>query len=65
MGSFILWSGWVFSLISTVIAIVQYLEKKKLKIELNQLKINSEHNTFAATNKGIAINKNKGDINVD
>jgi hypothetical protein len=62
MEDFLIWSGWVFGLISTVIAIAQFKQKEKLKKEITKIKATTEN--YSADNGGIAVRKNTGGINI-
>lgn len=65
MNDFITWSGWAFSLISTVIAIVQYFKKEGYKKQVNQLKTKISNESYNASDKGIAMRTNTGDITIN
>jgi len=67
MDDFLAWSGWGATLIATVIAVIQFFKKEDYKKQVVKLKTEIgkiEKNTAIATDKGVAVNKNKGDINI-
>tara|TARA_R110002050_G_scaffold261556_1_gene401743 strand:- start:286765 stop:286962 length:198 start_codon:yes stop_codon:yes gene_type:complete len=62
MEDFLKWSGWIFGLVSTVIAIMQFTQKEKLKKEITKIKNTTEN--YSADNGGVAVRKNTGGINI-
>jgi hypothetical protein len=63
MNDFLAWSGWACTLISTLIAILQFREKKELKQQVRNMNATSGKVEMHAKDKGVAINSNNGDIN--
>lgn len=64
MNDFLAWSGWVCTLVSTVIAILQFGKKEKLKKEVRTAQANIKKVVMEAKDKGVAININNGDITI-
>lgn len=62
MEEFITWSGWVFGLVSTIIAVIQFRGKEKLKIEINKTRNSTEN--YSADNGGVSVRKNTGGIHL-
>lgn len=67
MDDFLAWSGWGATIIATIIAVFQFFKKEdykkqvlKLKVEIDKI----ENNTAYAKDKGVAVGKNTGDINI-
>jgi len=62
MEDFITWSGWLFGLVSVIIAVFQYLGKEKLKKQINN--INNSSTTMTSGDGGVNVGKNSGGINI-
>tara|TARA_R110000868_G_scaffold357155_2_gene618583 strand:- start:666 stop:878 length:213 start_codon:yes stop_codon:yes gene_type:complete len=65
MEEFILWSGWLFGLVSLIIALLQYFGKQKLKKQILTLNNNKKKTvkTYTSGDGGVTVGKNTGGIN--
>jgi hypothetical protein len=63
MNDFLAWSGWALTLVSTVIAVFQFREKKELKKQVRNITSVTGKVEMHAKDQGVAINSNNGDIN--
>ncbi|MPQ45537.1 hypothetical protein GCQ56_00835 [Marinifilum sp. N1E240] len=78
MEGFLVYSGWMFTLISTIVAVIQFVKKKEakeevqvlrvenlnLKKEVNVLHNNIERLEIKADNGSVAAQNISGDINI-
>jgi hypothetical protein len=52
-------SGWLFGLISTIIAVVQYIEKDKYRKKLKIIEQKNDHGSTGYQDKNITVNNKK------
>lgn len=62
---FIMWSGWICTVVSTAIAIWQTLQKEKYKKLSQEINVGDRKETYKAKKKGIAMRNNSGDITIN
>jgi hypothetical protein len=64
MSDFIVWSGWGCTVITTIIAIIQFRKNSENKARVKNLEVKMGKVVQNAKEKGVAINVNNGDINI-